>query len=308
MAPGRRFATRRTGALHAENPSSIDFEGQSRPGDALKALITGASGLLGHALLAAPGAEAVGTCRSRTDQSLVQLEITDACAVLAVLERDSFDVVIHCAAISDVELCEADASRAWAINYEGTAHVAAACASRDVRLVHISTDWVFDGSSSHGYDEADPRHPLQVYGRTKAAAEDAALSHLDSVVVRLPLLWSSLPDAPRPTWPDVVLAAIAEGIALSADDTELRQPVDVVNVAPLLLKIAALDIVGVVHLAPASAITKYRWAKALAESVGSDALIRSVPTTSRARRPRQATLLTRRLRSLGLEPPPGIAA
>src|SRR5581483_5276147 len=101
------------------------------------------------------------------------LDVTDQRAVTAALAASRPAVVIHAAAMADVDACEREPERAEAVNARGTAHVADACASLGARLIYVSTDYVFDGEAGP-YREDDPPQPLSVYGRTKLAGERAA--------------------------------------------------------------------------------------------------------------------------------------
>src|SRR6185503_15212111 len=94
------------------------------------------------------------------------------------------DVVVHCAAWTDVDGAEADEAGALRLNADATGHVAAAARRAGARLVAISTDYVFDGANPAGYVESDPTGPLSAYGRTKLAGEDAArAAHPDGTYV-----------------------------------------------------------------------------------------------------------------------------
>lgn len=148
----------------------------------MRILVTGAGGQLGRDVVdvlsgAVPSGgrrrpvpvggsaiEAVGTDHSR-------LDVTDRSAVGAVVEAVRPDIVVHCAAWTAVDGCEADPDRAFATNALGTRHVAEAAYRQGAHVVYISTDYVFDGSSSRPYVEWDAPHPRSVYGRSKLGGE-----------------------------------------------------------------------------------------------------------------------------------------
>ncbi|WP_036567996.1 dTDP-4-dehydrorhamnose reductase [Nocardia sp. BMG51109] len=126
-------------------------------------LVTGAQGQLGRAVLdSAPGAIGLG----RRD-----LDITDPAAVRAALRPG--DVVLNCAAYTAVDAAESDPATAFAGNETGPAVLAEACAAVGAGLVHVSTDYVFDGTADRPYEPADPTGPTSVYGRSKLAGERA---------------------------------------------------------------------------------------------------------------------------------------
>ena len=132
----------------------------------MKVLITGAKGQLGRKLEE----------RFRTSHELIltdidELDIRDRSAVARALQQTRPDVVINCAAYTDVDGCEADPAKAFAINEHGARNVAEACAATGALLCHISTDYVFDGCSDKPYTENDIPTPLSVYGKSKLAGE-----------------------------------------------------------------------------------------------------------------------------------------
>jgi dTDP-4-dehydrorhamnose reductase len=139
-----------------------------------KILITGAGGVLGGDLLRAwraPGA-------SRARRPIVALrrrefDITDPAACRRALQAQGPAVVVNCAARADVDYCEKHPEEAFAVNAEGPRHLAEACAEHDVKLVHISTDYVFDGTKPEPYSEDDAPSPRSVYSESKAAGEQA---------------------------------------------------------------------------------------------------------------------------------------
>ncbi|MFB2599316.1 dTDP-4-dehydrorhamnose reductase [Herbiconiux sp. P17] len=130
-------------------------------------LITGAAGMLGHDLVAAlDGRDVVALTRA-------ELDITDAAAVASAVA--GIDVVFNCAAYTAVDAAETDELAAYAVNALGPATLAEATAATGAKLIQISTDYVFQGSATSPYPEDEPRDPLNAYGRTKAAGEEAVL-------------------------------------------------------------------------------------------------------------------------------------
>jgi dTDP-4-dehydrorhamnose reductase len=148
-------------------------------------LITGAGGMLGADMLEVlrlSGADADGLSRS-------QLDIADADAVLRAV--DGVDVVVNCAAWTDVDAAESHAERAELVNGEGPRFLALACRSVGARLVQVSTDYVFSGAAVTPYDEDAPLSPRSAYGRSKAVGETNVRSVLpaSSYIVRTAWLY-----------------------------------------------------------------------------------------------------------------------
>ena len=150
--------------------------------------VTGADGQVGRELLAlarAAGVAAVGT-------DVATLDVTDAVAVRQAVEASGADAVVNAAAFTAVDRAEAEPGLAAAVNADGARHVAAACAAAGLPLVHVSTDYVFDGTKGAPYVPGDAVSPLSVYGQTKAAGEAAVREALrEHVVVRTAWVFSS---------------------------------------------------------------------------------------------------------------------
>lgn len=152
-------------------------------------LITGAQGQLGLELqLAMQGREDwTVLC---TD--VAQLDITDEAAIEAYFAAHAIDMVVNCAAYTAVDRAEDDEANARRINAMAPALLATACKRHGARLVHVSTDYVFDGDKNTPYREDDTPHPVTAYGRTKLEGERRVLEILphDSVIVRTAWLYS----------------------------------------------------------------------------------------------------------------------
>lgn len=149
-------------------------------------LVVGAAGLLGHDLievLAESGEEAMGVGRP-------EMDVVDEESVGDVMGSSRPDVVVNAAAFTAVDEAESDEARAMSVNGDGPARLAAACAHFGSKLVHISTNYVFDGEADVPYREQDRPNPRSAYGRTKLAGERAVLtSAAESYVVRTAWLY-----------------------------------------------------------------------------------------------------------------------
>lgn len=130
-------------------------------------LVTGANGQLGSELLRRAPRFNV-TAGGLTS---VQLDITDARAVEQTVLQSGAEVVVNAAAYTAVDKAESETALAYAVNRDGTAHLAAACTAANIPFIHVSTDYVFDGTKDMPYTEDDPVHPVSVYGASKEAGE-----------------------------------------------------------------------------------------------------------------------------------------
>lgn len=142
----------------------------------MRILVTGANGMLGTdlcCLLEQSGHEVIRSSQRENTESDVTLDILDFAATRATLRQHKPEMLIHTAAYTHVDGCERDPDRAFQINALGTWHVAAACAEQEIPLVYISTDFVFDGRKTTPYTEFDTPNPINHYGASKLAGEQA---------------------------------------------------------------------------------------------------------------------------------------
>ena len=145
----------------------------------MRVLVTGAKGQLGQDLmaeLASRGITGIGV-------DVEDMDITDAEACRRVISAERPDAVIHCAAYTAVDAAEDNAELCRRINSEGTEHVARVCRELDIKMMYISTDYVFNGQGERPWEPDDPREPLNVYGQTKYEGELAVEQALDKYFI-----------------------------------------------------------------------------------------------------------------------------
>jgi len=156
-------------------------------------LVTGANGQLGSEL------KRIYNNKSRTFEKPVNIEFTDietldlsnTIFLKKFLDDHSFDYIINCAAYTNVDLAETEKEKAFEINANCVKSIADSIKGKNTKLIHISTDYVFDGESFIPYTEDMPSNPQSVYGNTKLEGEKYALEHTDSLVIRTSWLYSS---------------------------------------------------------------------------------------------------------------------
>jgi dTDP-4-dehydrorhamnose reductase len=262
--------------------------------------VTGAAGMLGREIFGAAerrSVEIVGW-----DQP--DFDVTDRAAVLRAIGAAKPRAVVHAAAWTDVDGCEADPDRALLVNGTGTAHVAEACREVGARLVVLSTDYVFSGESSEPYGESDPPAPLSAYGRSKVAAEEAALAlGANGVVARTAWLYAN---HGKNFFLTMLHLADGSGEIRVVDD-QCGSPTFAGDVAPRLLDLAAGEASGVFHLTNAGWVSWHGFAERIFAAVGRTRPVHAVTTAEFARpapRPRWSMLADTRLAGVGVEPMP----
>ena len=156
----------------------------------MRILVTGSEGQLGRELQRALRGHVVKATDLRSELGFI--DITDYRQTLATVEAFGPDVVIHAAAMTNVDGCERDPDAAYAVNGMGTQNVALACQRAGAALVYISTDYVFDGEKGEPYLEFDPTNPVSAYGRSKLAGEQCLQTLMTRFyIVRTAWLYSS---------------------------------------------------------------------------------------------------------------------
>ena len=148
----------------------------------MKILVTGANGQLGYDVCRILSARGINHC----GVDLSDFDITDCAAVEAYLSDSRPDAVIHCSAYTAVDLAEDDSARCFAVNADGTLHLARAAAALGAKFLYVSTDYVFPGNGEVFYEPDDPTGPLSVYGRSKQLGETYVRKTLDEhFIVRI---------------------------------------------------------------------------------------------------------------------------
>jgi dTDP-4-dehydrorhamnose reductase len=270
----------------------------------VKILIAGAGGMLGRRLTAA--ASAVGEV---TPADRHALDITDAAAVAHAVT--GHDIVINAAAWTDVDGAETHEGRATAINGDGAANLASACAETGARLLHVSTDYVFSGSATAPYPEDAPTAPLNAYGRSKLAGEQAVLRLLPERAYVVRTAW--LYDRHGRNFLTTMLRLAAERETLDVVDDQRGQPTSAPALARQLLALAqaahrGAAPSGVYHGTASGETTWFGFAQEIFALAGLDP-DRVRPTTSDlfprpAPRPAYSVLGHRRWAAAGLSPLP----
>jgi dTDP-4-dehydrorhamnose reductase len=256
----------------------------------MRLLITGAAGMLGLDVAAAAADDHEVFAAPRAD-----LDITDPEAVAASVSRARPDAVINCAAYTNVDLAERSIEAACAVNGDGAGNVARAAAAAGAWTIHVSSDYVFDGTKRRPYLESDPVAPASAYGRSKLAGEravgrSAPGSH---TIVRSSWLFG----AGGPCFPAAIRRLAAERDELSVVDDQRGCPTFTGHLARALLTVAQQRPLGIVHVAGSGDCTWFQFAQEILARSGSAAVLKPTTTAEMARpapRPAYSVLGTER--------------
>jgi dTDP-4-dehydrorhamnose reductase len=208
----------------------------------MKIVIVGSGGRLGAALArewAALGDEIVGFNHA-------SLDLADPAAVRAALEPLSFDALLNSAALTNVDYCESHEGEAYRINADAVAELGEVCATKGARMIHIGTDYVFDGEKRSPYTEEDEAKPLGIYAASKLAGEQALLARWPQHLVAR-VSWVFGPD--RPSFVDQILKRALESDQLAAIDDKIAVPTYTLDLAQWLRPfLAGVPAGGLLHL------------------------------------------------------------
>lgn len=234
----------------------------------MRILITGGQGQLGSALQRVLNTDTVFA------PSHEQLDITNFAQVRQYMEEVAPDLVIHAAALTDTRLCEDAPDLAYQVNVLGTWHIANAASARNLPLVYISTNEVFDGKRCQPYLEYDPPAPINAYGRSKWMGEQIVQSLTSRwYIVRTAWLYS---ESSR-NFPARILRAAEQG-PLKVVQDEISTPTLASDLAEALAHLIRAPLYGIYHLTNDGACSRFEWAQAILELAGKHD-IPLIPTT-----------------------------
>ncbi len=259
----------------------------------MRVFVTGAKGQVGRELARVLAGEQLYLATHQVD------EVSDE-RIVETIVRERPDLVIHAAAMTDVDACERDSEQARLVNELGTRWVARGAARAGAFLVAISTDYVFDGNKGGPYVESDPTRPLSVYGATKLAGETAAREECPRVCIVRTAWVFGVGKNHFITW---VLNRVRQGEPVRAVTDKYGSPTSTKDLVAAILRLAECKATGIVHVAGAGWCNWYEYAQAILAVVAPrHALepIRFADLKRPAPRPDNTALASERLAALGV--------
>lgn len=285
-----------------------------------RVLITGANGLLGQELVALmsryPEYDVLATARDATPRftgcscGYAPLDITAPGDVKHLFQDFAPDVVINCAALTQVDLCETERDACWRVNVDAVDSLARHCQTLGARLIQVSTDFIFDGEDGPYREDARP-NPLSFYGKSKLASENAARgAGLDKWAIgRTVLVYGTGNDLGRANIVLWVLDRLGKGEAINVVTDQWRSPTYAPDLAAGIEQMARYGKSGVFHLSGREFLSIYEFAQIVAEVFDLDAsLIRPTDGTRfqqpAPRPPRTGFIILKAETELGYRPRP----
>jgi dTDP-4-dehydrorhamnose reductase len=235
----------------------------------MKVLVTGSNGQLGlelAGLLPKRGHEVVALARQ-------ELDVADAGAVERVVEEHSPDVVVNAAAYTNVDGCEKEGELAYAVNAIGPRNLAQACGRHGCELLHVSTNYVFDGESARPYEPFDPPNPISAYGRTKLAGEE----HVMRLTNRWYVVRSAGVYGRGHNFVRTMLRVAGERDSLKVKDDEFISPTYARDLAEGIAGIIEAGRYGLYHLTNAGSCSWYEFTREIIRLAGVETEVVPIP-------------------------------
>ncbi len=263
----------------------------------MKVLVTGVKGQLGYDVvkeLEKRGLEAVGV-------DIEEMDITDACSVEGVITQASPDAVIHCAAYTTVDAAEDNEDICRKVNADGTRNIANVCKALDIKMIYISTDYVFDGEGTRPWEPEDERRPVSVYGQTKYEGELAVQEILEKYfIVRIAWVFG----INGKNFVKTMLRLAQTRDTLTVVNDQFGSPTYTYDLAKLLVDMVQTEKYGIYHATNEGICTWHEFACAIFRTAGLQMNV--LPVTSaeyaaKAKRPFNSRMSKEKLTEMGFE-------
>ena len=266
----------------------------------MRILITGAFGQLGHALQSIlskkSNYELICTGRKvKKGQEGIPLDIRNQVALKELINTTAPDILINLAAMTNVDACELNPKLAGEINVAGLEHI---CDSFKGKIIHLSTDYVFDGTSGP-YKEDDPQNPISIYGKTKLASENILLEKdIKNLVIRGNVLYDYSPHTSA-SFLNWVVSSLKGNQEIKVVEDQFNNPTWTRSMSDIIELSIENDLEGIIHWGDSVHISRFEFAKLIAKKFSlNESLIKPVLTSELnqpARRPLQSGLSTEKL-------------
>ena len=263
----------------------------------MRILVTGVKGQLGHDVvneLTKRGHTPIGV-------DVEEMDITDAAAVEQEMKKEPLDAVIHCAAYTAVDPAEDNREVCMRVNAEGTRNIARACRELDIKMVYISTDYVFDGEGERPWEPDDARNPLNVYGESKYQGELAVEEYLDKYfIVRIAWVFG----VNGKNFIKTMLRLAKDHKEINVVNDQTGSPTYTYDLAVLLADMVETEKYGRYHATNEGLCTWYEFAKEIFAQAGVDVKVNPVSSEefpAKARRPHNSRMDKSRLTQNGFK-------
>ncbi|MGN0385590.1 MAG: dTDP-4-dehydrorhamnose reductase [Lachnospiraceae bacterium] len=263
----------------------------------MRVLVTGVKGQLGY--------DVVRECEKRNIEAvgvdIEEMDITDKASVDRVVKEAGVDAVIHCAAYTAVDAAEENVEICRKVNAEGTENIAKVCKELDLKMVYISTDYVFDGKGTRPWEPDDERAPLNVYGQTKYEGELAVQNNLEKYfIVRIAWVFG----VNGKNFIKTMLRLAEDHDSLTVVNDQFGSPTYTYDLARLLVDMVQTEKYGIYHATNEGICTWYEFACEIFKQAGIDIKVSPVSAAeykAKAKRPENSRMSKEKLSENGFE-------
>ena len=263
----------------------------------MRVLVTGVKGQLGY--------DVVKECEKRNIEAvgvdIEEMDITDKASVDKVIKEAGVDAVIHCAAYTAVDAAEDNVEICRKVNAEGTENIAKVCKELDLKMVYISTDYVFDGKGTRPWEPDDERAPLNVYGQTKYEGELAVQNNLEKYfIVRIAWVFG----INGKNFIKTMLRLAEDHDSLTVVNDQFGSPTYTYDLARLLVDMVQTEKYGIYHATNEGICTWYEFACEIFKQAGIDIKVSPVSAAeykAKAKRPENSRMSKEKLSENGFE-------
>lgn len=274
----------------------------------MNVLVIGASGFLGRKVFSVfkkAGYNVKGTSFSKKSE-FIKLDITSKSDVIELFKKFKPEVVINCAAITDVDWCESHRKECFEINADAVRNLAEACKDSDAKMIQISTSFVFDGTKTDEYDEAELVSPINIYSESKVQGEKYVQSLLEDYLILRTIVFYGLNNKDdKSTFVKWVIEKLKNNTEVRVVSDQYVNPTLIDDIANAMLSLVKLNQHGIFNVNGSNSLSKYEFALQVADCFGYDKKL-ILPITSEslnqtAKRPMILRIDVSKLRNLGIE-------
>lgn len=244
----------------------------------MKILVLGSQGMLGRSLVSKlpgfanisfPAIEVIAANHA-------QVDITQGSDTSRFIDQTKPDIIVNCTAFTNVDACETHISEAFAVNATGAKHIALAGKEAGAKVIHISTDYVFDGTKNHSYVETDSPNPISIYGKSKYNGELAIQeTQAEYAIIRTAWLYGQY----KKNFVTTMLDMGKKSGSVSVVTDQFGSPTYTTDLSYAIWNVISKDLQGIYHVANTGTCSRYEWARKIFELTGNKVSVHPVKTS-----------------------------
>ena len=269
----------------------------------MKIIIIGVNGFLGTTVYSKmkPNNIVYGTSRNKSNNNnFGSLNIEDKDTLFNICKEFNPDIIINCSAITDVTKCEIDKELAYSVHVKGVENLIHYCSENNAKLIHFSSDYVFDGTKNP-YSELSKPSPINYYGTTKNKADKFISDELSNYLILRTSILYGFNDSLKTDYVGEVLTQLKVFSEITADNVRIKYPVFIDNLSDIINQLINKNKIGLYNIATDIGYTRYEWAKLIANIFELDGNIKVTEEISyNSNKPKNVILETKKIVNEGV--------